>query len=557
MAGRVLAASIILLSTCLIPVPGQELLVASRGSNSILVFDAEGNYAGVFASGALAPAPSCLAVGSDGSVYAGVRESSGLRGVVCWERGGAYRFRLTAAGLSDLTGLAVDASGSVCASSTGEVVRWNPDRSFFGTFSYGSGLAEPAGLVFSADGKLFIASAGSGQVLVWNRDGTLDRVFRSFGASARPLDVALAGDGSVYVLLRLSTGQTGVGVYSSAGSFVRFHSGGAVMPSPTGLALRPGDDAVFVSDSISGLLRLGADGVFRVVAPAGAYGLSQASAVRFLPDRHASHNSLVLQGVLAAQEGVPIADGVYQIMFRFYAQSSGGSALWSSPTLPVETRSGVFTARLEQVPAGLFARDSLWLETLLGSVALTPRQLLGSQGPAIRSVSASGLRAASGGAAVFRVGARQALTLTADGSFTALAPGGALFATAFDAGGQPSTGPRLAPGAGAWSTLSDASLKVWHGAADPEDILSRLQSLPVFFWRYRAQRTGALHIGPMADDFCRIFGLGEMPGAISTVDADGVAMAAVQGLLRRIEQQEQTIRRLEELINGTQGKELR
>lgn len=56
----------------------------------------------------------------------------------------------------------------------------------------------------------------------------------------------------------------------------------------------------------------------------------------------------------------------------------------------------------------------------------------------------------------------------------------------------------------------------------------------------------------MADDFYRVFGLGEMPGAISTVDADGVAMAAVQGLLRRIEQQEKTIRRLEELINRTQ-----
>jgi hypothetical protein len=549
---RLLTTSLLLVALHLAPAGSQEMLLASRGSDRILIFDAEGNYAGVFASGTLVPSPSCLAVGPDGSVYAGVRESSGLRGVVCWDRGGAYGFRLTATGLSDLTGLAVDASGTVYASSSGEVVRWNPDRSFFGSFSYGSGLAEPAGLAFSADGKLFIASAGSGQVLVWNPDGTFNRVFRSFGASARPVDVALSGDGTVYVLLRLSGGQTGVGVYSSAGSFVRFHAGGAVMPSPTGLALRPSDEAVFVSDATSGLLRLGPDGVFRVVIPAGTYGLSQASSVRFRTDLQVSDNSLLLQGLLAAANGNPVPDDVYQLRFRFYTQPSGGGVLWSSPALTTQTRSGVVTARLEQVPASVFARGSVWLETVLGSVTLSPRQLLGAQGLAIRAATAAGLRTASGGVATFRVGGRPALTMSADGSFTALASGGALFATAFDAGGQPSVGPRLAPGAGAWSTLSDASLKVWHGAVEPEDILYRLQGLPAFFWRYRAQRTEVLHIGPMADDFYRAFGLGEMPGAISMVDADGVAMAAVQGLLRRIEQQEQTIRRLERLINCTQ-----
>ncbi|BCW97342.1 MAG: hypothetical protein KatS3mg024_0169 [Armatimonadota bacterium] len=554
---RFLTALLLLLASTLVPAGCQEMLVASRGSDRILRFDAEGNYAGVFASGALAPSPSCLAVGPDGRLYAGVRESSGLRGVACWDRGGAYRFRLTATGLGDLSGVAVDASGNVYASSTGDVVRWNQDRSFFGTFSYGSGLAEPAGLVFSADGKLFIASAGSGQVLIWNADGTFNRVFRSFGASARPLDVALSHDGSVYVLLRLSGGQTGVGVYSSSGSFVRFHSGGALMPSPTGLALRPSDDAVFVTDSTTGLLRLGADGLFRVVVPAGAHGLSQASAVRFRTDLQVSDNSLLVQGLLSTADGNPVPDGVYQLRFRFYAQPSGGGVLWSSPDLPTQTQSGVFMARLEQVPASVFVRGSVWMETVLGGVTLSPRQLLGAQGLAIRTASAAGLRTASGGVATFRAGSRPALTMTADASFTAVASGGALFATAFDSAGQASAGPRLAPGAGAWSTLSDASLKVWHGAVEPEDILSRLQNLPVFFWRYRTQGTGTLHIGPMAHDFHSVFGVGEMPGAISTVDPDGVAMAAVQGLLRRIEQQETTIRRLEEQIRRTQERAAR
>jgi trimeric autotransporter adhesin len=37
-------------------------------------------------------------------------------------------------------------------------------------------------------------------------------------------------------------------------------------------------------------------------------------------------------------------------------------------------------------------------------------------------------------------------------------------------------------------------------------------------------------MGPMAQDFRAAFGLGESEKAISTVDADGVALAAIQGL---------------------------
>lgn len=45
------------------------------------------------------------------------------------------------------------------------------------------------------------------------------------------------------------------------------------------------------------------------------------------------------------------------------------------------------------------------------------------------------------------------------------------------------------------------------------------------------------HIGPMAQDFRAAFGLGEIPTAIATVDADGVALAAIQGLNQKLEEQ--------------------
>lgn len=44
------------------------------------------------------------------------------------------------------------------------------------------------------------------------------------------------------------------------------------------------------------------------------------------------------------------------------------------------------------------------------------------------------------------------------------------------------------------------------------------------------------HIGPMAQDFNAAFQLGESDRAITTVDADGVALAAIQGLNQKLEQ---------------------
>jgi cell division protein FtsB len=42
-------------------------------------------------------------------------------------------------------------------------------------------------------------------------------------------------------------------------------------------------------------------------------------------------------------------------------------------------------------------------------------------------------------------------------------------------------------------------------------------------------------MGPVAQDFRAIFGLGEDERTIATVDADGVALAAIQGLHRKLE----------------------
>jgi hypothetical protein len=64
-------------------------------------------------------------------------------------------------------------------------------------------------------------------------------------------------------------------------------------------------------------------------------------------------------------------------------------------------------------------------------------------------------------------------------------------------------------------------------------VLERLAALPVTTWNYRAN--GSIrHMGVMAQDFYAAFGLGLDDRHISTVDAEGVALAAIQGLYQKV-----------------------
>ena len=53
--------------------------------------------------------------------------------------------------------------------------------------------------------------------------------------------------------------------------------------------------------------------------------------------------------------------------------------------------------------------------------------------------------------------------------------------------------------------------------------------MPITSWAYKTD-CNTRHIGPMAQDFHKAFGLGGSDKSIATVDADGVALAAIQGL---------------------------
>ena len=103
-------------------------------------------------------------------------------------------------------------------------------------------------------------------------------------------------------------------------------------------------------------------------------------------------------------------------------------------------------------------------------------------------------------------------------------------------------GVQLAIGAGAWSSLSDRNLKTDIQSIEPLQLLERLVAMPIQQWRYIGQPGEVLHIGPMAQDFAAAFGVGENDTTISTVDADGVALAAIQGLNQKLEGENASLR---------------
>ena len=81
-------------------------------------------------------------------------------------------------------------------------------------------------------------------------------------------------------------------------------------------------------------------------------------------------------------------------------------------------------------------------------------------------------------------------------------------------------------------TFSSArALKTAFEPLSGKAVLAQLTQLPVSSWRYKTEPETALHYGPMAEDFHAAFGLGSgATDTISTVDGQGVAFAAIQGL---------------------------
>ena len=89
-----------------------------------------------------------------------------------------------------------------------------------------------------------------------------------------------------------------------------------------------------------------------------------------------------------------------------------------------------------------------------------------------------------------------------------------------------------------WVNSSDRNAKQDFATVDPRTVLAKVEALPITEWQYKVETNGVKHLGPMAQDFHEAFGLnGSDDKHISTVDASGVALAAIQGLSAELKEQ--------------------
>jgi hypothetical protein len=94
---------------------------------------------------------------------------------------------------------------------------------------------------------------------------------------------------------------------------------------------------------------------------------------------------------------------------------------------------------------------------------------------------------------------------------------------------------------GVWTNGSDRNSRRGLKEIDAKSILAKVVDLPLTQWQYKGEDEGIQHIGPMAQDFYTAFGFGGSNKHIGTVDADGVALGAIQGLHELVREKEKQI----------------
>jgi hypothetical protein len=88
---------------------------------------------------------------------------------------------------------------------------------------------------------------------------------------------------------------------------------------------------------------------------------------------------------------------------------------------------------------------------------------------------------------------------------------------------------------GTWTNASDRNKKENFTPLDGKAVLDRIGKLQITRWNYKGETIATTHIGPMAQDFYKMFGTGNDSLAISTIDPAGVALIGVQELKKENE----------------------
>jgi hypothetical protein len=102
---------------------------------------------------------------------------------------------------------------------------------------------------------------------------------------------------------------------------------------------------------------------------------------------------------------------------------------------------------------------------------------------------------------------------------------------------------------GTFVSSSDRNTKENFSTVDSMAVLDQVAKLPISRWNYK-EDPATSHIGPMAQDFHAAFQVGPDDKHIATVDADGVALVAIQALNQKV----QEVGALEERVRSLEAK---
>lgn len=96
-------------------------------------------------------------------------------------------------------------------------------------------------------------------------------------------------------------------------------------------------------------------------------------------------------------------------------------------------------------------------------------------------------------------------------------------------------------------TPSDRNAKKNFQPVDTVAVLETLAAIPIERWNYQWEKDSDVpHLGPMAQDFKGAFYPGRDDKTISTLEFDGVALAALQGLNQKLEEKDAEIQELKQ-----------
>lgn len=215
--------------------------------------------------------------------------------------------------------------------------------------------------------------------------------------------------------------------------------------------------------------------------------------------------------------------GVFNFRLQFL-DGSNGLPVTPAYTQAVQVVNGLFNTTLPFDP-DIYYQNSLWLNVGVSQPQGTSFTPIGPPAP-ITPVPQAFFAYSAG--VVADISSNQAVTslngLT--GQLTLAAGSGIVLDT---------TGNTLTISA---ASTSDRNVKTDFGEVDSQGILAKLVGLPIESWRYTNEVSDIRHIGPMAQDFKAAFGLGHTDKYIGTVDEEGVALAAIQALNQKLQQQD-------------------